>query len=346
VTNKASQISIVLASEDKSSEIPLIVTSPVREDLRLAYLFPLKGSLKVDKPDQPATTLLESQNQHENDISGEEIFLTETDSIKEPNSNSSRWNLGGQVSPLYAFRQTSTPGLNKAMANSFGNSSGPNESGIVSYSGGMNVEFKASRRLSVSSGLYYSKMGQNIKGTGTSANFYSVANYSTSDKSAGYAFQNSTGILPQSKNTAALQSTGLISKNLYSNPVNYISAGQDATLLQTMDFLEIPLMVRYRIIDRKIGLHILGGLSTHILTANKLILEDSSGKQDYGSTSGLSTFNYSSTMGLGLDYSISKRIQLNLEPAFKYYINSINSTGNISSHPYSFGIYTGMCYTF
>ena len=328
------------------TEIPIIVTSPVREELRLAYLLPLKGSLKVNGIDQPATALLEFKHNYENDISGEEIFLTETDSVNESNRISTRWSLGGQVSPLYAFRQTSTPGLNKALANSYGNSSGPNESGIISYSGGMNIEFKASRRLSVSSGLYYSRMGQNIKGSGTSANFYAVATYSKSDQSGGYAFQNSTGILPQSKNTADLQVTGPGTKNLNSNLLNYISTGQDATLLQSMDFLEIPLMVRYRIIDRKIGLHVLGGLSTHILTANKLVLEDSSGKQDYGSTSGLSTFNYSSTVGLGLDYSISKRIQLNLEPAFKYYINSINSTGNIASHPYSFGIYTGMCYTF
>jgi len=65
-----------------------------------------------------------------------------------------------------------------------------------------------------------------------------------------------------------------------------------------------------------------------------------------GETNGLKTINYSSTLGLGLEYNITETISLSLEPAFKYYINSINRSDNINTHPYSIGIFTGLSYIF
>jgi hypothetical protein len=340
---------IVISTTDKSNSILVNDASTISEESNLIYLLPIQANLPIKEFDHSGISILKIQPIFTSRLSGEEIVVID----KKPDNETkgSRWSLGGQVSPLYAFREISGSGGNANTAvNQF---VVPKESGIVSYSGGLNVEYKASKRLSVSSGLYYSRMGQNINGNQNSLNILSNSFSPQADQLTNYSFQNSTGTL--NRNSAATYgSETTAGYDLFSNaksqnnsgPTNALVGGESATLLQSMDFLEIPVILRYKIIDRKVGLHILGGVSTQVLTGNKLLLETSSGQQDYGSTGGLSTFNYSSTVGFGLDYTISSRIHLNLEPAFKYYINSINSSGNIESHPYSFGIYTGMRYTF
>jgi Outer membrane protein beta-barrel domain len=329
--------SLIAVEKEKPDLQPTNNALVVGEDSRLIYLMPLQIILLSDGGTHPGISALEVQSDWTNELAGEEIVLDDLDSGNVTNGFPERWSLGGQISPLYAFRETSLSGANMMAANKNAASSGPNESGIISYSGGMNVEFKASKRLSVSSGLYYSRMGQNIGSNSASLAYTSSsvqADIFRSDYFGGNSIQNSTGKLNKSNS------------NLNNIANSLITSGQSVSLLQSMDFLELPLMLRYKLIDRKVGFHILGGLSTSFLVANKLVLEDPSGKQDYGTTNGLNTFNYTGTLGLGLDYSFSKKIHFNLEPAFKYYINSINSSGNIESHPYSYGIYTGMCYTF
>ena len=324
------------------------------ENLALAFLIPIESSVQNWDINSGNISRIDIQPNLYSNTNGEEIVIEDqpvTDQLK-----GSRWSLGGQVSPLYAFRQTSGssgPAVNSA-ANQASTSPAFKESGIVSYSGGLNVEFKASKRLSVSSGLYYSRMGQNINGNLANPSYTNVSNVKA-DQYFNYAFQNSTGILKTNStggNSPATIPSGdhnpydLASSYLAKSATVPASAGESATLFQSMDFVEIPVLVRYKLIDRKIGLHLLGGLSTQLLAGNKLTLETASAHQDYGSTSGLSTFNYSSTLGFGIDYTVTANIHFNLEPAFKYYINSINSAGSIESHPYSFGVYTGMRYTF
>jgi len=328
-TNLLAASAFTIDSTKSFSSKKEIVSLILQEDSRLTYLAPIQINMTVGAKNQPGVSALEFQSDWTNVLMGEEIVLDENDSGDVTKGSSARWSLGGQVSPLYAFRETTTAGASMGVSQ-LASYSAPKESGILSYSGGMNVEYKASKRLSVSSGLYYSRMGQNINGNAYGGMYTQLS--SVSDNLVG--FQNSTGKLIKSNS------------NFVSSTNSMISSGSSANLLQSMDFLELPLMLRYKLIDRKVGFHILGGISTSVLVANKLVLEDPSGIQDYGTTSGLTTFNYSGTLGLGLDYSLSKKIQLNLEPAFKYYLNSINSSGNIESHPYSFGIYTGMRYTF
>lgn len=257
----------------------------------------------------------------------------------------SHWSIGGQASPLYAFRSTNVTS-DRAVTNLAGASSSLGESGIVSYGGGLNVQYKATRRLSVSTGVYYSRMGQLVHGSellpsGTVAASYAMAAGSiptsmTQNGSAGY--------IDRSYSAVADNMNPIISPNKSLTETN--AATQLVDLRQNMDFLEVPLMVRYKIIDRKLGLHLLGGLSTNILAGNNVMIDNGSGFSSYGRTSGLSTWNYTSIMGLGLDYGLSGNLRASIEPAFRYYLNSINTINPADTHPYSFGIYTGIAYSF
>lgn len=257
----------------------------------------------------------------------------------------SHWSIGGQASPLYAFRSTNATS-GRAVTNLAGASSTLGESGIVSYGGGLNVQYKATRRLSVSTGVYYSRMGQLVHGSelfpsGTVAVSYAMAagavpTSMTQNGSAGY-IDRSNAAVADNMNPIVSPNKGLTETN---------TATQWVDLRQNMDFLEVPLMVRYKIIDRKLGLHLLGGLSTNILAGNNVMIDNGSGFSMYGRTSGLSTWNYTSIMGLGLDYGLSGNLRASIEPAFRYYLNSINTSNPADTHPYSFGIYTGIAYSF
>jgi len=99
-------------------------------------------------------------------------------------------------------------------------------------------------------------------------------------------------------------------------------------------------------VDRRVGLNLLGGLSTNFLIGSNVYFQEN-GKREYiGTTADLKTVNYSGVMGVGLQYSISRNFHINMEPTFRYYLNSINKTSGISSHPYSLGFFTGISYSF
>ena len=257
-----------------------------------------------------------------------------------------KWSLGGQVSPLYAFRSTKTENAGAGMGTTAGSQT---ENGLLSYGGGLNVEFKASRRWSVASGLYYSRMGQSVQGSEMYA--ASVASnavdavFLSSPKNATnvYIYRNSMGTIES--RSAGTSAYGGIAPSTVQN-VLISTSDQSVNLVQSMDFLEIPVLVRYKVIDRKLGLHLLGGIATNILTGNRVQIDQGSGLENYGRTIGLTTFNYSSTLGVGLDYSFNNNLRMNLEPAFKYYLNSINTNSSVDTHPYSFGIYSGISYSF
>ncbi len=56
---------------------------------------------------------------------------------------------------------------------------------------------------------------------------------------------------------------------------------------------------------------------------------------------------FSSSLGMGMEYSITNNLSLNLEPTFRYYLNPFNNVAGLNNlHPYSFGIFSGLSYKF
>ncbi|WP_158655153.1 porin family protein [Flavivirga eckloniae] len=114
------------------------------------------------------------------------------------------------------------------------------------------------------------------------------------------------------------------------------------SLQQQINYIEIPVELAYKIIDKKIGVSIIGGISTFILNAdkNKVFIATELGKSQIGSTNNVNTASFSGNIGLGVDYYITKRVQINIEPIFKYQPNAFEN--NTSFQPYIFGVYSGI----
>ena len=120
----------------------------------------------------------------------------------------------------------------------------------------------------------------------------------------------------------------------------------DAEVKQSFKYIEVPVVLRYKLIDRLIDFNIVGGVGANFLIGNDVILSHENNKEIIGETKGVNTINYTSSLGFGIEYPLMKRLNFRLEPSIKYYLNALNSNSEVEAHPYSIGIYTGINYTF
>ena len=97
------------------------------------------------------------------------------------------------------------------------------------------------------------------------------------------------------------------------------------------EFLEIPLLANYKIIDRRIDFKVFSGFSSGIFINNET-------QDDY--TPGINPI-----VGLGLEYEFTKRLTFAIEPSVKYF-NLTNTTGYDEDHLFNFGVFTGIGYRF
>ncbi len=256
-----------------------------------------------------------------------------------------KWGVGTQVSPIYSYRNLEVSDGSAPSASYYNDV----EDGIVSYAGGVNVHYAILKRLSVQSGLYYSSMGMKV-GNAYYASLDSKNSFLDATSTIQASINNSTGIIETqlgldnvyAANTVPQAGLELTSQYARANSPN----APEGEILQQFEYLEVPLILRYRVIDRRLGFHFLGGLSSNFLVGNSAYYLDGGNKEQIGTTGNLRPVNYSSVVGLGVDYSISRRFHVNLEPTFRYYLNSINTGSLIKSHPYTIGFYTGLLYTF
>jgi hypothetical protein len=108
----------------------------------------------------------------------------------------------------------------------------------------------------------------------------------------------------------------------------------------------VPLYIKYKVIDKKIDFKVIGGLSTNFLIGNNTYLNEDDRQSQSGKTDNINKINYSSTVGVGIEYPIVSQFVFTVEPLFKYYLNPINTNPEVNVYPYSVGILTGINYQF
>ena len=133
--------------------------------------------------------------------------------------------------------------------------------------------------------------------------------------------------------------------------VNFASAPEvfktnlKGSLDQQFGYIEVPLEVEYSIINKKFGLNVIGGFSTLFLNENEIYSVVEGKRTLLGEANNINDMSYSANFGLGLNYHISDKIKLNLEPMFKYQINTFNNTSG-DFQPYFIGVYSGFSFKF
>ncbi len=117
------------------------------------------------------------------------------------------------------------------------------------------------------------------------------------------------------------------------------------TLTQKTGYIEVPVELSYNLIDRRFGVRLIGGFSTMFLNQNEVSLISNGVTMNIGEANNLNRMHFSTNLGFGVEYDIWKSLQFNLDPMFKYQLNTFsNDAGDFK--PYYFGLYTGLSYRF
>jgi cell division septation protein DedD len=239
-------------------------------------------------------------------------------------SKKGNFSLKAEISPMFASQ--------KQVANS-----DPNTKALSTVSGGMIASLKLNKRLSVSSGLVYSRLSQQ-----TQNQFVSTASANiTSILSASKLGSISSGI--QIDPAVVSSVNQIVSANISKSPQNPYSFSD---ISQQFDYIEIPVIATYKIIDKKISLGLSGGVSTNFLVGNNASVAQNGVSLVNGQTSDLRNMVYSGLAGIALGYDVSKRIIITFEPRVKQYLNSVSNNNQVDFKPVQMGFFTGITYTF
>ena len=324
--------------ENQNTEIATNINSPVKdtdpvvavnENNILQKDAPLKETVIADG----VSNLIKEKEEEDlkSDMGKKSIFdeIEKSQETKVAQSNSNRWSVGPSIAPVYF--------------NSFGNGSpihsnfvSNSKSGNVNFSYGLIVSYDINKKLSIRSGLHKVDYGYDTNEISFSASLTA----STNDQI------NNINYVPTSKNLVVRNIEESKQSEQASN-LEFIaqSPARNGRMIQDFGYLELPLEINYALLDRKFGINVIGGLSSLFLVDNSVVLEANGNTVEMGEANNINDVNLSTNIGFGFNYKFSPSLQLNLNPMFKYQLNTFTETsGNFQ--PYSIGIYTGLNFKF
>ncbi|TRZ45987.1 PorT family protein [Robertkochia solimangrovi] len=238
----------------------------------------------------------------------------------------SRWSLNPNLAPVYYNSLSGGSPIDQQFNDN-------SKQGELNMSYGLNVAYQVTDKLSIRSGINKVNMGYRTQGIQfiPSSSAVSMRNINYSDNAIMVSI-----IDPNSLNRPNLASSELASKttNTYSG-----------NLSQQFGYLEIPLELKYRLTENKFGINLIGGFSSLFLTDNQITLNSNDLTTEIGKANNINNLNFSTNFGVGFDYKFSDKVLINLEPMFKYQLNTF-SGNNGGFNPYMLGVYTGFSFRF
>jgi len=258
----------------------------------------------------------------------EQKLIKEEEAVAEEMNNiDRRWEVAPNFAPVYYSSLGSGSSIDPAFADN-------SQTGDVNFSYGVQVSYALSERLTVRSGLSnvdlsYSTAGVEL-GTGP---------VSAALQSVDYGGR-STVLTVVDK--GALKEDNM---NGGFGDITPKSTNGEAKLIQNISYYEVPLELKYAVLTNKIGVNLIGGLSTLFLGSSEVSVSAGDFESTLGEANNLSSVSFSTNVGLGFDYKFSKKFKFNIEPMFKYQLNPY-SDSSVDFKPYYLGVYTGISYKF
>jgi hypothetical protein len=251
----------------------------------------------------------------------------------EPDNDFTLWSVGARVSPVYSFRTIQGDGFSTPEDNVDEEYFDVNEEGIMTIAGGISLSYNFNDNLSLGSGLYVSRIGQ--------ANTAVVAYDDPDGYGGSYKLASSAGtvtINPRKFEMVMVEQPGNVKDSI---PGDYVVNGK---FVVNMDYLEVPFVLNYKVLDKKVTINLNGGLSPGILVNNRSYFDIDGQKIQTGTTEDLKPTIFNSLLGMGFGYSITKNLIFSIEPTFKYSLSPINSNTGMKYRPYSMSWFTGISY--
>jgi len=211
---------------------------------------------------------------------------------------------------------------------------GNNTNSQVSMAYGMNVAYALSDKIKIRSGISKVAMSYDVEDIVFSAsinpNSISSINYESARNNV--QLENAPSGLPINNGNSDESS---FSTNNMALP---------GEINQQFGFIEIPVEIEYNLLDTKIGLNIIAGGSSFFLDENSIQVNTNNQNIRIGEANNINKVSFSTNVGVGLDYKITDSFMLNLEPIFKYQLDTFNDVSGV--RPFFFGVYSGISYSF
>ena len=249
--------------------------------------------------------------------------------LAENAKNKKRWDIGAVAAPVY-YGDFGGSGIDPAFSDNA-------KSGDVNFSYGVQISYNLSPKIKVRAGVNNVDLSYNTNdiafAAAPGARRLSGINYNENARALNIADAGSARLAT------------LAQDNLFGEGANNVNI-TNGSLQQRIGFVEIPVEGVYVVSDKRLGIQLVGGISTLLLNNNEVILNAEDGLQsNLGSANGVNDVSFTTNVGLGLDYKMTDKIKFNMEPSLKYQLNAFDeSVGDFK--PYFIGLYTGVSYRF
>ncbi|MBE0392064.1 hypothetical protein [Flavobacterium sp. PL002] len=234
---------------------------------------------------------------------------------------SKKWEIAPNIAPIYL--QSSAGG--SPIDNNLSENAKTADK-TMSY--GIGIKYALNRKIALRTGINKVVLGYN-----TNDVYYS----------AGFASNNMANITYSP--TAAVELKSATQYNSFSPTEKEIQQTNLGSINQKMGYYEFPLEVSYALLNKKIGVSIIGGFSTLFLNENSIALESAQANISLGEANNLNKVHVSSNFGIGFKYQFLKSFQFNFEPMVKYQLNTFSKNDN-DFKPLFIGLYSGVSYRF
>lgn len=275
-----------------------------------------------------------AQNKEEEEDKRQSIYdaIQEQGPVEElaAENNTGKWSVGPSLAPVY-FDAT---GDGSPVGPDFASNS---KSGNLNLSYGLTVAYEVAKKIKIRSGIHRVNYGYSTNDVVFSSTLEAVS----ANKIANIDYTpNSETIIVQSKDNVKSTQT-LTSKEIALNETPSL----EGEMLQQLGYIEVPLEINYAVLDKKFGIDLIGGISSLFLVDNSVLLESNDLVTEMGEANNINSLNFSANVGMGLNYQFSPKIRFNVEPVFKYQLNTFSNVSG-SFQPYTIGVYSGFSFKF
>ena len=235
-------------------------------------------------------------------------------------SKQNKWEIQSNVAPVYFNSLAEGSTIDSEFA-------GNDKTYQTNFSIGLGVQYAVNDRISIRTGVNRFSLG-----------------YNTNDVAFGANFQGKT---LEHVNHSAIGATISVKKIVVSenNIQETFSSENTGYLNQRIGYFEVPFEMSYQMLDKKLGISIIGGMSSLFLVENQISVVSTDFSTPIGEANNLNSLSFSTNVGLGFDYPFWKSFHAHFEPVLKYQLNTFNS--NVAGFkPFFVGLYTGISYRF
>jgi hypothetical protein len=192
------------------------------------------------------------------------------------------------------------------------------DKGAFTFAAGLLLNFKASEKISVSTGVTYSQYSQG---------------FSTESFHLNYT---------DSQNAWLYTSNG----DLYFKIISTDTISQNDILRSSIRFsyINIPILFKYRFAK---NYFVDAGLSLNLLINQSFNLQAENFDGEFEATpiNDLERINFILNLGIGREFTLRNKFSLVINPGINFYLTSINNDATVKSYPFTIGLQAGLKYS-